>query len=157
VYIVFGDESADESKARVFAVAGVLGSDADWGSVKDAWINRTGGRIFHASDCETNQGDFAATDPSENKNLYKDLTQLICASKLMGRAHGIDVAGWREFFPNQPKDIPYLTCFRNTVQEAGNLASLCLPKGTVEFIFDQRAESEYNAGTLYLYMAQSKE
>jgi hypothetical protein len=112
LYSVFGDESAEESKERVFAVAGVFGSDSDWRNLGDAWLERTKGRIFHAADCETNQGDYSDRSNTENKDLYKDLTKLVCNSKLMGRGHAIGLAGWHKFFPRQPGDIPYYTCFR---------------------------------------------
>lgn len=159
MYSVFGDESADESKVRVFAVAGVFGSESDWSSLKAGWFDRTGERIFHAADCETNQGDFATTTDAENKRLYKDLTQLLCRSKLMGRGHAVDLAGWRDAFPatlDTRADIPYYTCFRNVVQECGDLALLSVPQENVEFTFDQRLESNYNAGVLYSYMAKLK-
>lgn len=159
MYSVFGDESADESHSRVFAVSGIFGSESDWHSLKEAWIDRTGGRIFHAVDCETNQGDFAVTSETENKTLYKDLTQLLCRSKLMGCSHAVDLSGWRNAFPgtlDAGSDISYYTCFRNVVQECGDLALLSIPQEKVEFTFDQRPESNYNAGILYDYMAKLK-
>lgn len=159
MYSVFGDESADESKARVFAVTGVFGSESDWFSLKEAWIDRTGGRIFHATDCDTNQGECASNSDADNKRLYKDLTQLLCCSKLMGRSHAVDLAGWRNAFPgtlDAGSDMPYYTCFRNVVQECGDLALLSIPQEKVEFTFDHRLESNYNAGILYDYMAKLK-
>jgi hypothetical protein len=157
LYTVHGDESADETKARVFAVSGVFGSDQDWDELKRPWIERTGGKIFHASDCETNQGEFSKTSDAENKKLYKDLTQLLCKSRLMGRSHAIDMAAWKTNFPDALEDMPYLICFRNVVYDCGGLAFLSVPQDDVEFTFDQHPESEYNAGVLYTYMAQMKQ
>jgi hypothetical protein len=154
---VHGDESADETKSRVFAVSGVFGSEQDWDDLKRAWVERTGGRIFHATECETNQGDFSETSDPENKALYKDLTQLLCESRLMGRSSAMDMVGWNKHFAGALEDIPYLTCFRNVVYECGHLASLSLPKDNVEFTFDQHPETNHNAGVLYTYMAQRKE
>lgn len=154
---MYGDESADETKARVFAVSGVFGSDQDWDDLKRPWIERTGGKIFHTSDCETNQGEFSKTSDTENKKLYKDLTQLLCKSRLMGKSHAIDMAAWRGNFPDALEDMPYLICFRNVVYDCGGLAYLSVPKDGVEFTFDQHPETEYNAGVLYTYMAQMKQ
>ncbi len=157
MYAVHGDESADETKARVFAVSGVFGSTEDWDDLKSAWVERTGGRIFHATECETNQGIFSETSNSENKALYKELTQLLCKSRLMGKSHAIDMAAWRTHFDGALEDMPYLTCFRNVVYDCGRLAYLSVPQDTVEFTFDQHPETEHNAGVLYTYMAEMKE
>ena len=156
MYTVFGDESADETKARVFAVSGVFGSAKDWDELKNVWVERTGGKIFHAADCETNQGDFSGASDSENKALYKDLTRLLCNSRLMGKSHAIDMAAWKSYFSGAPDDMPYLTCFRNVVYDCGTLAMLSVPQDDVEFTFDQHPETEYNAGVLYTYMAKMK-
>lgn len=89
MYTVFGDESSDETGSRVFAVAGVLGNDGDWKSISETWPDRTGGKVFHATECETDQGEFKNNSHSENQALYKDLTQLVCKSNLAGRALAI--------------------------------------------------------------------
>lgn len=156
VYSVFGDESSDETKSRVFAVAGVFGGDRDWKSVGDAWLDRMGGIIFHAAQCETDQGDFQKNTHADNQALYKDLTQIICRSGLMGRSLTMNVAGWRAQFPLVPNSIPYLACFRNVVHRCGDLARVMVPQDKVEFTFDNRHETEYNAGLLYSYMVQLK-
>src|SRR2546425_12783756 len=49
---VFGDESADETRSRVFAVAGVIGSEAEWQLAMRDWLRRTRGMSFHANECE---------------------------------------------------------------------------------------------------------
>jgi hypothetical protein len=58
---VFGDESQDETKQRVFSVAGVFGSSEEWDILADRWLRATGGRIFHAADCESDLGEFSKT------------------------------------------------------------------------------------------------
>jgi hypothetical protein len=157
LYRVYGDESHDEKSSRVFSVAGVFGSERDWEELDLAWADRIGGKIFHAADCEANRGDFSAGSDIENKRLYKDLTHLLCRSRLMGRGHAIDLVGWKRFFPDLLEDVPYYTCFRNVVRECGTLALLSIPQDKVEFTFDQRKESNYNAGVLYSYMTELTE
>ena len=157
LYTVYGDESSDDTKSRVFAVAGVFGSEKDWAEIKRAWLERAGGVIFHASDCETDQGDFAKNSHAENLVLYRDLSQLLAKSNLMGRGHAMDMAAWHKYFAGGAEEIPYLTCFRNVVYECGKLADMCVPGDEVEFTFDGRPETEYNAGLLYDYMAKMKE
>jgi len=154
LYAVFGDESHDEAGARVFAVAGLFGSEDDWGHLSEKWLARTGGKVFHAAECESNNGSFFGSTNAENKRLYKDLIQVACASRLMGRAHAMDLVGWNKFFPNAEDEMPYLTCFRNVIQECGDLAFLSIPRANVKFTFDQRIETNYNARSLYSYMAK---
>lgn len=156
MYRVFGDESSDESKSRVFAVAGVFGDESDWKAIQEVWLERTGGTIFHGAECETDRGDFKNNSHSENQALYKDLTQLICRSKLAARAHAMDIAAWRAYFPLVPAEVPYLACFRNVIHRCGDLAKLMIPQDQVAFTFDNRPETKYNASVLYSCMVDLK-
>ncbi len=49
MYTAYGDESADETKQRVFALSGLFGSESDWGAFRDkrwwflvVWLTRFG-------------------------------------------------------------------------------------------------------------------
>jgi hypothetical protein len=103
---VFGDESADESKQRVFAVAGVVGPTEMWEALEPKWLSRTGGIPFHANDCDSDQGEYAETPHDENKALYRHLTTLLANSGLGGYGIVLDVSAQREVFPDAP-DIAY--------------------------------------------------
>ncbi|MHC1729224.1 MAG: hypothetical protein AB9866_25040 [Syntrophobacteraceae bacterium] len=46
---VYGDESADESSRRVFVVAGVVGTQAEWDNLEPLWLDHTGGIPFHST------------------------------------------------------------------------------------------------------------
>src|SRR5580658_10039656 len=72
VVIVYGDESSDETHERVYAVAGLFGSQEQWDDLGAKWLTRTGGKIFHAGDCDSDGGDFKVTSHRENKDLYRD-------------------------------------------------------------------------------------
>jgi hypothetical protein len=157
LYSVFGDESHDEANKRVFAVAGLFGSDDDWASLNDRWLKRMGGKVFHATECDTDKGSFAEIDHAENKKLYKDLVQILCSSKIMGFGTAIDLAGHQEFFPDAPPDIAYYRCFLRVIWRCGKWAACSIPQGPVKYTFDQRRESDYNAGVLYDYMANLPE
>jgi hypothetical protein len=103
MYSVCGDESHDQKKERVLAIGGLFGSQEEWDSAESVWLARTGGAIFHAADCESDQGDFAGVPHDKNLRLYKDLTQIIVESRLCGRGVAIDLAGHREYFPDIPQ------------------------------------------------------
>src|SRR4051794_4130150 len=96
---VYGDESADETKKRVFAVAGVIGPEPVWEQLDQRWASRTGGVHFHAKDCDSDRGDFANTTHESNKALYRDLTVLLAESGLGGWGIAIDLIARREVFP----------------------------------------------------------
>src|ERR1051325_2091543 len=86
VLSAFGDESSDEKHQRVFAVGALFGEQHQWDALEEKWLARMPkGVHFHAADCESDHGDFARFAHQENKSLYKDLTQLLCASGEIGR------------------------------------------------------------------------
>jgi hypothetical protein len=157
VYAVFGDESHDETRARVFAVAGIFGSRKDWKRLRAKWSVRTGGRVFHAADCDTDRGEFADTSHSENKRLYRDLANLLAESKLLGFGTAMDLGGHRIFFPDTPNYVPYYICFRDVIIQCINWTMMSVPQGIVKFTFDSRRESNYNAGVLYDYLVNCPE
>jgi hypothetical protein len=150
---VFGDESHDPKCERVFAAAALFGTAEHWATFREQWADRLGGRIFHASDCEPDHGEFASSDHAENLELYADLTKMLAGSKLLGFGSAMDLAGYHEFFGGTPADIPYHRCFRDVVYQCGKWAKWAIPADTAEFYFDQRVESDYNAGVLYGHIA----
>lgn len=92
----FGDESADSKQERVFAVAAVFGTEDEWALAIRDWLRRTRGLPFHATDCEAVQGE----ERQASLDLYRDLTQILVKSHLVGFAVALDMASYREFFPD---------------------------------------------------------
>lgn len=156
---LFGDESADESKQRVFAISGLLGTDHEWKLAEDAWLARTGGKVFHATECETEY----AHDPDPDKHkanlaLYKDLTGILVDGYVAGISMALDLGSFREFFPAAPPDMPYFKCISDLLTVFSNLTRENNSKppeewefgeGHIDFTFDDRRESKHNAGRLY--------
>jgi len=145
---VFGDDSADETKQRVFAVAGVIASEEKWQQLENAWLDRTGGIPFHATDCDSDQGDYADRDHGENKKLYQDLVHILINSDAWGFGIAIDLAGFREFYPDVPQDMCYYKAFFEAVRSLSKIGQQYF-NDSVKFTFDSRAESNYNAGLIY--------
>jgi hypothetical protein len=50
---VYGDESHDDTRQRVYAVAGLLGDEKDWKPLRSAGSKERGARVFHAAECES--------------------------------------------------------------------------------------------------------
>lgn len=144
---VFGDESADKTKERVFAVAGLLGDDNQWGALREKWSARTAGKDFHSAEYEAGYGPL-----KDDPKIHKELTRILADSTLIGFAVATDLAGAREQFPEMLPSHPYLDCFMGVVMFLAEKASLCIPRDDIEFIFDQNPEIEHNAGLLYSYM-----
>jgi len=153
---IFGDESADAHKQRVFAVSGLIGTNIQWDQLKDQWSARTGGVVFHATDCESDQGDFKDRPHIENLKLYEDLTKILVASEIRGYASALDIGAWLEFFPGVDADLGYYKCFTEVL-----LHYVKTPQyhdgSPMEFTFDNRQESNYPAGLLYHYMVNLQE
>lgn len=142
---MFGDESTDETQQRVFAVAGVIGDETHWKWLEERWTICTEGTPFHATDCDSDGGDYKGREHSTNKNLYKSLAILLAESGLGGWGFAIDLQAQRRVFPESP-DIAYLKSFLEVLKAMRNCAAY--NKETVEYTFDM-GRDEYNAGYLY--------
>lgn len=143
---VYGDDSADEKRQRVSAVAIVVGKEEMWRRIDPIWTARTSGIPFHARDCETDNGDYANSPHRQNKDLYKDLAIMLAGSGLIGRAVAIDLAAQRKVFPEGP-EIAYYKAFVELLESVKDVcAHFQLP---AKFTFDISPENEYNAGSLY--------
>jgi hypothetical protein len=70
VLLTYGDDSSDRTRSRVFAASTVYANKDEWHRFALAWKERNGDRPFHATDCETDQGDFRETNHEDNKRLY---------------------------------------------------------------------------------------
>jgi hypothetical protein len=148
---VFGDESADETAQRVFALAGLIGSDDQWNALVDKWLIATGGKEFHSAEWETEYANDPDTEKHKaNLRIYKELAQLIAISGLHGWGVGIDLAGYRKFFPHITQDFAYHKCFLETANRMVLKASQ-IGYSDLKFTFDHR-QGEQNTGVLYDWM-----
>jgi hypothetical protein len=157
--LIFGDESTDETKERVFAVSALIAEPNVWDSFSDSWRQRTGGKEFHAADCEGDYGEFKVTPSNthaDNLKLYGDLAQILAKSGVRAYTAVFDLAAWLEVFPGVSKEAGYYKCFTEVLKHF-----LYTPEyhngRLLEFTFDHRQESEYNAGLLYRYMVNLPE
>lgn len=144
---VYADDSSDGSNERVFAVGGVACHQHEWDEFKPKWLQRTKGKIFHATDCESDQGDFRGVPHAQNKELYKRLTNLLASSTIMGFGIAIDLKGYRRFMGDPYGDAEYFYCFAPVVSYFIRYAAL--RKQQVRFIFDINHKVKSNAAFLY--------
>jgi hypothetical protein len=158
MYSAFGDESHDDTKKRVFSVGALFGDDEDWNTLVPLWIDRTGGKAFHATDCDSDQGAHAGDSHRSNKRLYADLTKIIAKSKLLGYAATVNLTDYSRIFPNpfDPND-PYYLCFSDVIFNLVEIGYLCVPQGKTKFAFDNNFDVDYNAAQLFYYMAKLPE
>src|SRR4029077_8136115 len=98
--LAYGDDSSDEKRERVCAVAVVVGTWRAWRLLEREWLERTNGIHFHAKDCESDHGDYRNIPHAENKALYKDLVTIVANSHLYGIAVAVDLKAARRAFPN---------------------------------------------------------
>lgn len=149
---VFGDESADEKQQRVFAVAGIMGTQEEWDTLNKLWLNRTGGKPFHATDCDSNQGQYRSNPEEENKKLYADLTQLLAKTKMLGYCAVLDIQAYKKIFHNE--DFYHL-CFQDVVVHFGVLVRQYKEK--VKFIFHVRSRTKGSCADLFDFMQKTIE
>ena len=145
---VYGDDGADAKKERVVAVAVIAGTEEWWQNVEDQWIVRCGGIPFHATDCESDQGDYKNIPTEENKAMYRDLTGILASSLLGGIGIAIDLAAQTKIIPGA-LPLAYYRAFLECVERAANVAENL---GEIaELTFDISTENEHNAGLLYAW------
>ena len=144
----FGDDSADETKRRVLAVACVAATEDVWEDLEEAWIDRTKNIPFHATDCDSNRGDYANSPNCENKCLYKDLVGLLVRSGAWGWGAVVDLAGQHEFFPDVNEEMSYHFCFTRIVKFFVDFAFKQHAE-RIKISLDNRLDVKFNAAKLY--------
>jgi hypothetical protein len=147
--VVYGDESADEKKVRAFAVAALAGEEKAWAPAEAEWLERTGGEVFHAAEFESARG---VTDPAEKQarlDTYRDLVQIIARSGLRGHGVGLDLVSMRKWFPELLLDAAYFKGLQDVIRYFGGESRKLTERHQIEFIFDNRAETEYGADLMY--------
>jgi hypothetical protein len=149
VIYAYGDDGSDEKKKRALSVS-LLGGYADWWEqLESDWSVRCGGIPFHATDCESDVGDYVDIPHRTNKAMYSDLAGILAASRISGIAVAIDITARRKIFPNSLAP-DYYRAFQECISRAAYLGENL--NEVVEVTFDTGTENEYNAGLLYSYM-----
>jgi len=139
---VYGDDGADAKKERVIAVAVIAGTEELWQNVEDQWVVRCSGIPFHATDCESDQGDYQNIPREENKAMYRDLTGILAASMVGGIGIAIDLTAQKKIIPGA-LPLAYYRAFLECIERVANIAENL---GEIaEVIFDISTENEYNA------------
>ena len=103
---------------------------------------------FHATDCDSDHGDYVRIEHKENKALYKDLIQILVKSEACGSGTAIDIAGFKAAYPDVPHEMSYYKAFFETVRLLAVYAKKRYKEG-VKFTFDSRTQSNYTAGLVY--------
>ena len=149
VLSVFADDASDAKSERIFVVAGVMGTQEEWDNLETKWLARTSGQIFHATDCESDRGDFKNIPHEQNKKLYKDLTKLLAETPMMGFGSAIDINAYRTFMEGALEDAPYFHCFVRVILYFVKWTRVIIPQQKVKFTFDINPKTRFNAAFLY--------
>ena len=156
----YGDESYDDKNNRVFAVASLFGNERQWGKLEEKWSALTNGIVFHASDCESDQRDFAESKGrthEQNQTLYRRLTTLLCESGVLGYGVALDRISQRKYMPDLLPESAYYKCFGENIMFFARQAYMAVEQTPVQFIFEQRPEIEHSAKMMNEYMADLPE
>src|SRR4051794_30432244 len=108
--LAYGDDSSDKKKGSVFAAAAIVGRESEWKEFASAWRERNGERPFHATDCDSDGGEFRHSDHWENKALYKSNVELLAKSPFIGYAIAISIQDYRNLINPAEDEWPYYTC-----------------------------------------------
>lgn len=144
VLSVFGDESSDRAKERVFAMSGIFGLESEWQPAEKAWTAVTKGEVFHAADWEH----------AERYEEYEALAAVLATQHIGGVAYAIDLVAFEQVFPNTLRESAYMKCFTYVVKDIATnaerfSATQSQPLTKVEYTFDNRKQSQYSAARIY--------
>lgn len=154
----YGDDSWDSSKSRAFAVGAAVGRQEDWDSLAVSWKARTGTRPFHATDCDSDQGDFKGSSHDANKKLYRDLAMLLSSeNRFFMFGFAADVKGFEVAFPGTPKEYLYHLGFTAALTRCLNIGHFSVPKESVKLTFDRNLDREASTVALYDFLSGFKE
>lgn len=144
---VFGDESTDGERQRVFVVAGLIATQKRWDALEPVWIKTLGGKRFHGTDLVSGGGDFQGISKEQRLKLYLDLTKLLVKTNIIGFGVAIEINAYRTLFPDVPEYMSYYMCFVPTVLQLSKIAAS--NKQKANFIFHHNRKTDYNSGLLY--------
>src|SRR5690349_12361942 len=109
---VFGDESYDRTRKKVFAVAAIVGTDQQWDQFVPAWTAITRGQEFHAAEWESEFANHLDRGKHQDRLAsYRKLTETLAGSGMHGWGVGVDLAGYVRSFPHINHDWAYHKCF----------------------------------------------
>jgi hypothetical protein len=153
--IAYGDDSSDEKNMRVFAAGAVVGRQEDWDIFLPAWEKRNP-LPFHATDCDSDQGDYANREHSENKLLYGSNVRHLANSPLMGAGVAISIVDYWDLFPFAPADKmwPYYLCFAGVLSCICEIARLSIPAETIKVTFDSDRRKNLDSARIYEFIAK---
>jgi hypothetical protein len=149
VIYAYGDDGSDEKKDRALSVSIIAGREEWWEQVESDWVVRCGGIPFHATDCESDAGDYETVPHEQNKAMYRDLTGILAASKVGGIGIAVDLTAQNKILPGG-LPLVYYRAFAECTLRAAKVAENL--KDMVELTFDVSSENEYNAGLSYSYL-----
>lgn len=159
MFLVYGDESLDETQSRVCAVGGLVGTEKSWSDLEPKWKSLHCGTPFHATDCDSNKGDYQPKPDEDsdakhksNKSLYEASIILLAESGVCGFASAYDLAAEREAFPPTYGPAVYYGPFLDVLCEILKFSS---NHHMAKLSFDSRIESEHNAGLIYANLREN--
>lgn len=146
---MYGDESQDSKKERVFAVGCLSGTANQWSLLCEKWNQRLAGKVFHVADCESGRGEFKSTSLEENHRLHRSLTQILANSRITGWGVAVDLAGRKQSFAETTADQELISIFPLVVRFMAEKAASQAPGETVTFTFDGHPTNEHLMKMLY--------
>lgn len=145
---IFGDESYDEQKKRVYAVGVVFATAEQWKDLEHEWLKRTCGVPIHAAELESDRGHFKSFSHGDNLALYRDLITMIAESEIRSYSVSMDLRKLDELFPDAVKQQPYFHCFTEVLTAfAEGIEPAVIDD--LEIVFDRNQESATGASTLF--------
>ena len=95
------DDSSDGKRQRYSAVGGLMGNSAQWDRFDLLWAAATNKleHPFHATDCESQGGQFDGWQKHECDTLIKNLVEIVFGAAIHSYGSIVPIADYRAVFP----------------------------------------------------------
>jgi hypothetical protein len=119
----FFDESGHSASTRVVAIGGAISTPKRWGNLREKWtatLSKFNVKIFHMTDFENRQGEFAGWDEERKRALLGELFEAIKETPLILIGAAVVVAHFNETDLSRrvpPFTDPWYLCYQSCFTE----------------------------------------
>jgi hypothetical protein len=159
MFIAYFDESGHPADCSLLTVAALVAPEKAWAAFEGKWrriLRRYRVTVFHMTDYENRQGEFAGWDIDKRIAFISDLAAIIKNTIVYGVAASIPMPFWKDSIgaflsderSKRTRQVPYIHLLGSCIEDIEEFVKL--PKGeTIACVFDQNDFIRHIVGLFY--------
>jgi hypothetical protein len=126
MFHIFLDDSCDPKRERYVAIGGIAATQKQWDQFELLWMSATADLpgLFHATDCECQQGDFAKLTKPQSDKVMAELVDLVYSRKIPGWGAVVDIPAYQSVFPGGRSTDPLFLAVKYTIGVMAKVGSI---------------------------------